>query len=266
MTYKFEVWPAAVALVLVSSPVFADDEDFNRFGISLGVFVTERDSQSRLDGSLGSSGTEIDLEGDLGLNSSDSVFRIDGYYRFNEKHRLDFSAFDLSRTSTRTIQKDIEWNDTIFPIDTSVESDFDLEIYKLAYTWSFMRRDQGYLGLTAGFYVADIGTRLHAETLGSTESRGVTAPLPVIGLRGEYDISDKFTFRASGEIFALEYEEYDGSLFDLYVGLDYQLFEHAAVGVGFNSVKLDVAISKQNFTGNFDWQYDGGLLFVKFDF
>ena len=73
----------------------------------------------------------------------------------------------------------------------------------------------------------------------------------MIGLRGQYDISEKFTFRASGEVFALEYEDYDGSLIDLFVGLDYKLFTHTAVGVGFNSVKLDIGVTKQNSAGDF---------------
>ncbi|MFT5371830.1 MAG: hypothetical protein ACI9R7_001370 [Lysobacterales bacterium] len=67
-------------------------------------------------------------------------------------------------------------------------------------------------------------------------------------------------------MFAIEYGDYTGSLYDIYAGVDYQLFEHVALGVGFNSVQLDVGVTKQNFSGDVDWQYDGGLLFLKFDF
>jgi hypothetical protein len=211
-------------------------------------------------------GTEVDVEGDLGLDSSDSVFRIDGYYRFNQKHRLDFSAFDLSRTASKDIEEEIEWNDTIFPIDATVESDFDLAIYTLSYTWSFMRRDKGYLGLTAGLYIADFGTRLEAVEISAVESASLTAPLPVFGLRGQYDFTEKLSFRASAEIFALEYDDYSGSLYDIYAGLDYQFFKHVAIGIGFNAVELDVEITKDSFNGDIDWRYDGGLVFFKFDF
>ena len=38
------------------------------------------------------------------------------------------------------IQKDIEWNGTMFPIDTVVDSAIDLTIYKAAYTWIFLQR------------------------------------------------------------------------------------------------------------------------------
>ena len=154
----------------------------------------------------------------------------------------------------------------MFPVDTVVDSKFDLGIYKVAYTWSFLRRDKGYLGLTAGLYIADIATSLSAPSIGAREDAGITAPLPVIGLRGEYYISDRWTFRASGEIFAFKYEDFDGSLYDIYAGLDFQVMNHMAVGIGINSVQMDLGVTKTNANGNLNWQYDGGLLYLKFDF
>jgi hypothetical protein len=261
---------AAVLLALLSvsasSPALAQSTDFDRFSISPGVFLTNRDSKTRLDGQIPNSGTPVDLENDLGFDKSDTVFRLDGVFRFNEKHRIDFSAFDLSRSASKQIQKDIEWNGELFPIDTVVDASLDLNIYKVAYTWSFLRRDKGYIGATAGLYVADVGTSLAAESIGRSSSGGVTAPLPVFGLRGQYDLAEKWSLRGSAEIFAIEYGDYSGSLYDVYAGLDYQLLERMAVGLGINSVKLNVGISKGNFDGDLDWRYDGGLLFLKFDF
>jgi len=258
---------SVVALMCLEMPTAtAQADDDTKFSLSIGVFLTHRNNTTRVDGTLGMDGTVVDLEGDLGLNRSDSVFRVDGYYRFNQKHRLDFSVFDLSRSASKVIQKDIDWNDTLFPIDTTVDSDFDLAIYKIAYTWSFMRRDKGFLGLTAGLYIADFGTRLEVEAIGALESSDITAPLPVIGLRGQYDFTEKLSFRASGEIFALEYEDYSGSLYDIYAGLDYQFFKHVAIGIGVNAVKLNIGVSKDRFNGDIDWRYDGALVYFKFDF
>ena len=256
---------AVAATLVLASPAtaLADDENFS---VSLGVFLTDRDSQTRVDGSIPGSGTPVDLENDLGFDKSDTVFRVDGYYRFNEKHRIDFSVFDLSRSASKQIQTEIDWNDTIYPIDTVVDASLDLAIYKLAYTWSFMLRDNGYLGLTAGLYTADIGTSLSAESIGRSSSSGFTAPLPVLGLRGQYDFSSKWTLRGSAEVFAIEYSDFSGSLYDLYAGIDYQITDHVALGAGVNLVNLNVGVSKPNLDGDLDWRYDGGLLFLKIDF
>ena len=253
---------SVLLLGTVALPAYAADE---RFSLSLGVFFTDRDTETQLDGTA-TSGTPTDLESDLGLDSSDTVFRLDGYYRFTNKHRFDFSVFDLSRSSSKAIERDIQWRDRLFSVNTAVEADFDLTIYKAAYTYVFMPRDEGYLGATIGLYTADTKVSLSEQNLGQAEVGDITAPLPVIGLRGEYEFADKWTFRASGEFFFVEFDDVEGSLVDLYAGLDYSISDTIAVGLGVNSVDLDVDASGSSFQGSLDWQYTGGLLFLKFDF
>jgi len=98
-----------VALMFLEMPTAeAQADDDTKFSLSIGVFLTDRNNTTRVDGTAGMDGSVVDLEADLGLDGSDSVFRIDGYYRFNKKHRLDFSVFDLSRTASTVIQKDIQ--------------------------------------------------------------------------------------------------------------------------------------------------------------
>jgi len=259
---------ASAALLFSATPAAAEEsaDIDDRFSVSLGMFFADRGTRTRLDGDVPGSGTDVDLEGTLGFDKSDTVFRIDGYFRFNEKHRIDFSAFDLSRDASKQIDEEFIWDGETYPIDVLVKASLDLQIYKLAYTWSFMQRDNGYLGVTAGLYVADIGTSIAAESIGQASSGGTTAPLPVLGLRGQYDFSEKWSLRGSAEFFAVDYDAYSGSLVDLYAGVDYQFSEHVAVGAGINSVRIDVGVDKTNFDGNLDWRYDGALLFFKFDF
>lgn len=260
---------ATLALIVAVSQdgvAGARELDDERLSLSLGIFITDRETNTRINAESGAPGSDVDLEKDLGLDSSDSVFRVDGYYKFNQRHRIDASWFDLSRSSTNEIGRDIEWNGTIYPIRTSVNSIFDLDIYKVAYTYSFLERDKGFLGVTAGAYIADFATTLAAPDLGLRESGDATAPLPVFGLRGEYRLSDRWTFRASGEFFVFEYDNWDGSLYDLYAGIDYRITENFAVGAAVNSVTFDIGLAEENLNGNVDWGYVGGLLFLKLSY
>jgi len=251
-----------VFLVITGTAIAEEDP---RFSISIGAFFTDRESKTRVDGEAGR-GTDVDLEDDLGLRKSDTVFRVDAYWRFAEKHRFDFSAFDLSRSSSKQIEREITWEDTTYPIRSTVETEIDLAIYKAGYTWMFLKRDRSFLGATFGLYIADIGARLSASGGASVESNDLTAPLPVIGLRGEYRFADRWALRGSGEIFTVDYGDYEGSLYDVFVGLDFSVAKTIAVGVGINSVKLDVGVSKNSFQGDLEWQYDGALAYLKFDF
>jgi len=266
MHYKLVLLALTLAIPLASSqPAHAQSLEGDRFSLSLGVFATDRDTDTRLDASFGD-GTELDLEEDLGLDPTDNVFRLDGYVRLGERHRVDFSAFDLSRSSTTQVQRDIQWGDELYAVDTVVNSDFDLVIYKAAYTYSFMQGENGYLGASLGVYVADSSISLSEANLGQTEVGDVTAPLPVIGLRGQRRLSDRWTLRASGEFFFVEFDDIDGSLVDLFVGVDYALIDQLSLGVGFNSVNLDVDSSQVNFQGAFGWRYDGAMAYLKATF
>lgn len=252
-----------VAGLLIPASAIAQSDIDDTFSINLGVFVTDRNTDTRLDSDALGTGTDIDLEDDLGLSRSDSVFRVDAQYRFKIKHRFNYSFFDLSRASTATINRDIQFGDEFFVLNTTINADFGLTIHKLAYTYSVLQRDKGYLGLTAGLYVADSKISLASNDQPQVEIGDLTAPLPVFGLRGEYRITDRWTFRASGELFALEIKDIDGSIVDIYAGFDYQFFEHVAFGLAYNTVTIDVNVDQEMYHGAFDWAYEGALLYVK---
>ncbi len=254
-----------VVLAMSFPAARADSHLDDRFSISLGVFVANRDVETQLNGTT-ESGTKIDFENDLGLSTSVNVFRIDGYYRFNSRHRLNFSFFDLSRSGSRQIQTDIQWGDSLFTIDTVIEADSDFKIYKAAYTYSFLQREKGYMGATIGFYVADTRIGLSVQGLSQDDVGSITAPLPVIGLRGQYELSDRWTFRASGEFFFVEFDGIEGSLTDVYAALDYALNDSISLGLGVNSVAMDFDSTASGFQGSLKSRYTGALLFLKFDF
>ena len=259
---------ARTLLVVLLAPMAAHAETDldDRFSISLGAFISDWGTNTQLNSDTLGLGTNIDFEDDLGLDASDTTFRVDGYFRFNDRHRLDLSVFDLSRNASKAIQKDIQFGDVSFVIDTVIDAKSDLSIYKLAYTYSFLRRDRGSLGVSAGLYVADAKFNLSAQNAGQAEQRGITAPLPVFGLRGDYLLNDRFTLRGSAEFFALKYDDIDGSIRDLFISVDYQINKHTALGLGYNYVSIDADATRSDFGGSLDWSYDGALLFLKLDF
>jgi len=258
--------PILALMAYASSALAAGEASNDRFSISLGAFITDRDTDTRLDSETLGRGTDIDFEDALGLDASGTFARLDGYYRFNRRHRFDFAVFDLSRDASATIDEQIQFGDEIFDINTVVSAEADLLIVKAAYTWSFLVADGGYLGLTAGLYTASAKASISEPTAGRAESDDLTAPLPVVGLRGEYAIAPRWTLRGSGEIFKIEIDDVDGSLSDFYVGVDYQVVDRMAIGLGYNSVSIDIDSTNTDFSGDLDWTYDGALLYFKFGF
>jgi hypothetical protein len=268
--------PTAVRLFLVTNllitaqalprAAFAQPtEGGERASIMLGAFVTDRQSSTRLDSDTGD-GTNIDMEDDLGLESSTNVARLGGYVWLGKRHRLDGGYFDLSRSATVPVEETIEFGDETFQVNTVIETQSDLTIIKADYTFAVLARDRGWLGVTAGLYIAETTLSINQATLGRAETEDVTAPLPVFGLRGDYAINDHITLRGAVQLFAFEAEDVDGRFSDFYVGADYGFGKRMAVGLAYNRVSMNLgAVEDRGFDARLDWGYDGMLLYFKLD-
>jgi hypothetical protein len=255
---------AAVVLLMATSAAKAEDRR-ERGAILLGSFITDRDTETRLDSDAGD-GTDLDLEDDLGFETSTSVARIGGYYWFGKRSRFDVAYFDLSRDASKRIEETIEFGDKVFDVNTVVTAENDLSIFKVDYTWAALSRERGYLGLVGGLYIGDVSMSLSEPTLGTAESESVTAPLPVIGLRGDYYVGEHVTLRGAMQWFGIEVEDVSGTLRDMYFGADYGFGKRMAVGLAYNRVSMGIEVEKPSgFDGRVDWGYDGYLLYFKMD-
>lgn len=97
-------------------------------------FVTDSSTVISLNGGAANIGTTIDFQKDLGAEETSTVPKLDFYYRFSDKHRLDFQWFQVKRDGSRDITVTINAGDEVFQIGDRVNSSIKNSIYKLAYT------------------------------------------------------------------------------------------------------------------------------------
>ena len=268
----------AVVVIMFSQPVLADQNDsasgpWERCSINLGVFITDLDSEFRLDSKRSGLGTVIDLENSLGLEETTEVFRVDALCRLGQsrRHRLDFSYFDLSRDATRKIERDIQFGDETFSVATTVDSSFDLRIFKGAYTYSLLQNEHFDIGASLGLHVMDFEVSLSDSGLGTAAREGITAPVPVIGLRGAFAFTPKLIFKESIEFFWIEYGGYSGRLVDINIALEYNAWKHLGFGIGYDSVRIDIDadgddLLGDNLLGSVEFDYSGLQLYGKIYF
>lgn len=255
--------------VLSSAPLTSQAQDstyhHGKGNVAIGVFVTDRDSTARLDSDTGT-GTDISLESDLGLETAMSVARFNGNVWIKPRQRFDFSIFDLSRSASHRIEESIEYGDEIFDLDALVETTQDLRIVKADYTFSPLNRERGYLGINGGLYTASFELSLSEAAIGKLASESITAPLPVIGLRGEFDITDRITLGGATQWFRIDLNDVSGRLQDFYIGMDYRFGRRMRLGLAFNEVSMNVEAGKAGgFKGRLDWGYDGWLIYLSSD-
>ena len=250
----------------------ADEENllWERFGLKLGGFVTTLNSDARIGSATLGAGVSIDVEEALGLKSSLTVFRADGLYRFGQsrKHRLDVTYYSMRRSATKTLEREFEFEDITFEIGDVVDSFLNLEIFKGAYSYSFFQDDRFDIALSAGLYVMPIEIGIHSALKGEGEE-SITAPLPVIGIRGAFAVTPKIFLVQSMEFFWLQIDKYRGLIIDTTLAVEYNAWKHVGFGAGIDAFLLSIEANGKDvpgvdFIGSFEFNYTGLMLYAKF--
>lgn len=250
------------ATLSFSAPA-AELGNWERFAVNVGGFVSDRDTTIRLDSSGGLLGTELDFEDDLGLDEDQDVARIDGFWRYGKRSRIDFSFYELDRSSTGFATFNFRFGDQVFTVGTPLRTELDFQIIKAAYTYSFVRNTKVDVGITAGLHVMDFNASITALNTGDFDEGDSTAPLPVIGARVAYQIMPKLIFSASTEWFGIEVDDYEGRFLDTKITIEHNTFKNVGFGVGFNSSNFDIESEDSDAEGEFEIDYDGWLIYAK---
>ena len=238
----------AAVIGLVASETWADDLP-DRFALRVGGFLVRNyETTFRLDSNGAPVGTTIDFGNTLGGDSSANVARVDSYYRFSPKHRLDVSYYRVRRTGSRTLDVTIQWGDQPpFAINDVVNSEIETGILKLGYTYSFYHNEDVELGVSAGLHTSILRASLSGSA-GQSEAESVTAPLPVIGFLMDYHISPRWTTKVSAQYFFINAFGAQGMLTDAIVATEYRFTRHVGAGVGLNHYENGVRYEGDNVT------------------
>lgn len=266
-------WAAAVlcAALLSGSPparaADAADALNDSFYLSLGSFILKTDTKVRLNGE-DLDGSLLDWEQTFGSGDV-TRFRIDGHWRFADRHKLRFLWFNSSRSDSRRIEHEIDWGGETFPADTRVDARFDFDTYELAYEYAFLRRPGYELAGSIGLHHTDLALALSARVSANgeqikediSEKASAAAPLPVVGLHGTWILPYQLWLDLSAQYFAISIDEYDGRLVDYKATLTWQPRKWLGLGLGYNKFAVDVDVGKDTFDGSLDWAYSGPMIF-----
>jgi len=234
-----------IGLLLSQLTLLADVED--KWQINIGaMLVTNFETEMQLTPKNLPIGVRINTKDQLGMKNETGVFRLDGYYRFNDKHSIDVTYFSVRSDGKRVINTDIKWQDNNISAGASINSHFNMDIYKINYGYSFYHNDAVELTLTAGAHITSIDIGIGASgvvdgtnTETYSSSSAATLPLPVIGFDGQYTIIQKRLFvNYKSDYFFLDYDGFKGTLVSSLLSLEYRFVDHVGVGLGYNSNQI----------------------------
>ncbi|WP_343694623.1 hypothetical protein [Flavobacterium sp.] len=241
-----------------------------RFKVTAGAFFPVNNTEIEVNGTNGNIGTDIDFEKDLGFQNNTVSFFGTFEWRASRRSRFNLEYFYLKRSSEKTLQKEINFQDHTYPVDARVSAFMDNEMIRFAYGYAIVSKPKYELGLLIGAHVmlADVGMRLEANTqaLEYHDNVDFTAPLPDIGIWGEFVLGRKVGLYANVNYFALKVNDIDGRIISYNLSVLYNVYKNFSLTAGYTGLNIRVDVTRPRIDGFFKWGYNGPTLAATYSF
>lgn len=247
-----------IALLLVftlSSTTFADELLSIKAGYQL------LSPKGSIAGTVNGVGHKIDLSRDLDLDDSSGFIGEIALQMGNSRLALNYLPISFSGIGTFKI--DGTFNGQGFSVNDRVESELDIALYDIGYTYFFINLDdlptRLQLGLELAVKIADAEVMLRNLGTGVTplfeEKESALAPIPTIGLRGRVALADFIGL--TGRLGYMEYN--DNHFLDAEAQVEFSPLPMLGIYAGYRYFDLMVDESDLLVDAEFSGPF-GGLL------
>ena len=249
---------------------------WDKGSIKLGGYVTSFDSNVSF-GINGLGGVQINGEDVLGLDSTLTVFKAQALYRPGKslRHQVDLSYASYDRSGSTTLNDAIEIDgETLLP-GTDIDSEFSFQLIRLNYSYAVLQDDRMRISAGLGVYGIPLKYGIDITNPGDErelEVRDATFPLPTLALQAEFLLTPRFYLVSEVNALYLEISDFQGSLIDFSLGLEYRPWTHFALGAALNSTSVHVeamnddAYPAIDYVGSVDMDFVGLMLYGKLTF
>jgi hypothetical protein len=241
-----------------------------RFKLTAGFFVPVSNTNFQVGVQGGQAGTPVNLEKDLGYNSGQVTFLANFQWRISRRSRVNLNYYNIPRSSTHTLTKDITFKDSTYHVDATVNSFFNTAIYQVSYGYAILSKPNYELGIMIGTHIvgARAGLSLSGANVNASASSnfGFTAPLPDLGIWGGYTFNKRMAVNLDVDYLSLTVGDYTGSIFAYNILFIYKLMEKLNISLGYSGLNFKVDEVKQKVEANFKWGYNGPALGITYSF
>lgn len=255
------------------APAACAVEPLDTFSIRIGGYVSKFDTEIRADGET-SRGTTLDLKRDLGLGEDDTIGFVGLTWRPWDHHEFGLSYYRNGSDSTRTLQRDIEFDGTVYEASATVQTHFDIDAYEAYYVWWAASHENWALGPRVGlvWYSIELGIDLrvaaNGEQAGGTLDREVSTdlPAPTIGGSWRWAPSAQWRITAEAGYFTTNINDIDADVTFGRAGVEWYPWERVGFSLDYVLNHVDASADKSSFSGNFDFTDSGLRLGVVYRF
>ena len=249
-------------LALSTGSVSAQDSDSARkyhpflsenFHIGLGVYRPAK--KTTLGGNTNiASGAAGSLEGSDDQSTGSLNFR----WRFTKNWHFQTTYWATDSSTQQTLTEDFTFNpggpdETVFQAGSFVGMGVDTTIARLFWGRSFFRKPNHDWGVGLGLHWLEIDAFVEGNAvIGGgpnefrRESASASVPLPNLGIWYMWSWSPNWVLASRFDWLEVTVDEFSGSMYDVSVGVNYQMSKHFGMGFAVNGFVLDVDFKGDN--------------------
>jgi hypothetical protein len=284
MKQSRKLWLVACIAVIIASvgqtwaqKSYDDHKPEDRFYIRLGGFE-QTDIRTTLN--LGAktpqggvaAGAIIVMESLFDVDESVATVRLDGWYRFSKKNRINWTYWRTDRQGVNTYNGDEpieiipDGGFTIQPGDT-IKVDDRTTFFAVSYTYSFLNTSKYELWIGGGLNFQTIDKKLRADLDGDVfneqEDVKATIPIPVLQFGGRWNFSPRWRMLLTQELFGIKIGDFSGKLNNTRILAEVNLTKNFGIGAGFERYIFQVDAETDDFRGSLDTSYTGLSIYIK---
>ncbi len=266
---------SVVFVLLFSGTVFAQDFEYHpalsdNFTATLGAFKSDNSFTMSAEGTIEDLIDEsIDFGNSVGVDGSSTVLNGQLRWKFGKQRKWSLwgQYFSNDATGDAVLTEDIEWQDITFREGTFVSAGVNLDVTRIFIGRSLVKNQQHDFGIGIGIHNLDLSVFIEGEVLiddmTSEFQRGDASksqPLPNVGGWYNYSPARKWLLHARLDWISANLGDYDGTLWNTAVGVNYQAFRHVGFDLSYQYFDLDLKIDKTDWRGKVNMRYRGPVI------
>ncbi len=212
-------------------------------------------------------GSGFSFADDLGGADSTTIPRLDVYYRFNDKHRIEFAYFKIERGGRKLLKIELDIGDQTYSVGDVVTSRIDYELFKVNYAFSFYRSAAVELSFSAGLNVTTYEFDYQRANGSSASSADANGPLPMLGMRMSYKINPKWSVHYISEAFFIKVSDsFEGAFQNYEFDVEYKVYQDFILGAGLTRFSTDLKADDSEWKGRIGDTHRGLLVYGSYAF
>lgn len=261
-----------LAGLTAAAPALAEESGVvSKWEIVVGSIFADVDTDIEASNDRAEAGTRIDLEDIFGYDDTENLFRFTVARRVARRHIVALDIQELSRSGARTLEFEVRFRDTVFPANVEVESDFDMRVIDLRYSYLAVSKEKTAVTVSAGLgqwdYDLEVRAREQGTGLSLSSEVDVDELVPLLGAKVRHRINPKLDFDARLIGLYFDLDDTSGTILDLDLGFSYWF--HRNVGVAGSFYYLNAAVEfndPRRLLADIDYALTGFQLYIPIRF